>query len=118
MSCLMSSVGAPTPEFGKPTPEVLTTPLSSLGYKKQLQASRINAVSNLQSFSQAGRHGVEYRARLKPLAFVELGSPFHPVVRVVLCLQPLPSGFDRRLRGEAPVHIELVSEFNSLAFAE
>ena len=53
----MSSVGAPTPEFGKLTPEVLTTPLSSLGYKKQLQASRINAVSNLQSFSQAGRHG-------------------------------------------------------------
>ena len=103
----MSSVGAPTPEFGKPTPEVLTTPLSSLGYKKQLQASRINAVSNLQSFSQAGRHGVEYRARLKPLAFVQLGSPFHPVARVVLC----PGGFHRRLREETRVHIEPVSEF-------
>ena len=82
---LMSSVGLPTPEFGKSTRQKCLRPGSAPGFKKQLQPSRINAVSNLQSFPKQDVTGSSTVSDSKPFAFVHLRSPFHRMVRIVHC---------------------------------
>jgi len=85
LSSSMSSVGPPTPEFGKSTRQKCLRPGSAPGFKKQLQPSRINAVSNLQSFPKQDVTGSSTVSDSKPFAFVHLRSPFHRMVRIVHC---------------------------------